>query len=115
MKWVRAEKPLYSSPKTGMWECPDFFPDGEGKHVLKVSFRGQDYYVLGKYNPETDEFVPETDFLDAGADYRHDYGKFYACKSFHDSEEQRMVMWGWVPETDSQSDALVKGWSGLQV
>ncbi|PON96019.1 LOW QUALITY PROTEIN: Glycoside hydrolase [Trema orientale] len=132
VNWTRSETPLHSSKKDIMWECPDFFPVGingsdgdnsywvqdqyEKKHVLKVSmFRiSRDYYILGKYSPETEKFEVETDFFEEGSDLRLDYGKFYASKSFYDAEKRRRVVWGWVNESDSDSDAERKGWSGLQ-
>ncbi|PON56376.1 Glycoside hydrolase, partial [Parasponia andersonii] len=132
VNWTRSETPLHSSKKDIMWECPDFFPVGingsdgdnsywvqdqyEKKHVLKVSmFKiSRDYYILGKYSPETEELKVETDFFEEGSDLRLDYGKFYASKSFYDAEKQRRVVWGWVNESDSDSDAERKGWSGLQ-
>ncbi|XP_062098391.1 beta-fructofuranosidase, insoluble isoenzyme CWINV3-like isoform X1 [Humulus lupulus] len=130
VNWTRSVAPLHSSQKTAMWECPDFFPVGingsdgdnsylngdqyEKKHALKVSFDSRDYYVLGQYSPETEEFKVETDFMDEGSDLRLDYGKFYASKSFYDSEKKRRVVWGWVNESESDADATKKGWSGLQ-
>lgn len=133
VNWTRAKAPLHWSKKNVMWECPDFFPVGingsdgdnyylvqdqyEKKYVLKVSMYliSHDYYVLGKYSPETEEFKVETDFFEDGSDLRLDYGKFYASKSFYDPEKMRRVVWAWVNESDSDSDAMRKGWSGLQV
>lgn len=135
IKWKRASSPLHSSTKTKMWECPDFYPVVENssygseadyssdqdhqrlnvKHVLKASFKDRDYYILGKYAPETDKYVVETDFLDVGSDLRYDYGKFYASKTFYDSAKRRRVLWGWITESDSVPDDKNKGWSGLQV
>ncbi|PON96018.1 Glycoside hydrolase [Trema orientale] len=130
VKWTRFETPLHSSKNTIMWECPDFYPVGingsdgnnhytvrdqyEKKYVLKASFNNSDHYVVGKYAPETEEFKVKTDFLEDGSDLRYDYGKFYASKSFYDGEKRRRVIWGWVSESDSGSDAKRKGWSGLQ-
>ncbi|GMN23253.1 hypothetical protein TIFTF001_049071 [Ficus carica] len=130
VKWNRTNNPLHSSAKSIMWECPDFFPVSLGstngvdfsydqdqsdiKHFLKVSFNSRDYYILGKYDPKTDDFVVESDFLDAGSDLRLDYGKFYASKSFYDSAKKRRILWSWVNESDSDADSVKKGWSGLQ-
>jgi beta-fructofuranosidase len=124
VEWIRSDNPLHSSTKTGMWECPDFYPvsanntNGEekfSKHVLKASFKNQDHYILGNYMPMTDKFEVDTDFLDEGLDLRYDYGNFYASKTFYDSGKKSRILWGWVIESDSESDDIEKGWSGLQV
>ncbi|CAK7352936.1 unnamed protein product [Dovyalis caffra] len=129
VNWTRSDNPLHSSVKTEMWECPDFFPVGISstngvdtssqdkytKHVLKASFNHHDYYILGSYMPEKDKFSVETDFMDStGMDLRYDYGKFYASKTFFDSAMKRRILWGWINESDSESDDIKKGWSGLQ-
>ncbi|KAB8982105.1 hypothetical protein FH972_026891 [Carpinus fangiana] len=123
VEWIRSDNPLHSSTKTGMWECPDFYPvsanntNGEekfSKHVLKASFKNQDHCILGNYMPMTDKFEVDTDFLDEGLDLRYDYGNFYASKTFYDSGKKRRILWGWVIESDSESNDIEKGWSGLQ-
>ncbi|KAF2307647.1 hypothetical protein GH714_030580 [Hevea brasiliensis] len=69
-QWVKAKHPLHSAPKTGMWECPDFFPAslsgaygldpsvvGQNvKHVFKVSLdiTRYEYYTVGTYDKEED-------------------------------------------------------------
>ncbi|TXG46444.1 hypothetical protein EZV62_028053 [Acer yangbiense] len=45
---------------------------------------------------------------------RYDYGKFYASKTFFDSDKNRRILWGWVNESSSVDDDIKKGWSGLQ-
>ncbi|KAK6243747.1 hypothetical protein QUC31_010156 [Theobroma cacao] len=128
VNWIRSTNPLRSSAKTGMFECPDFYPvsingnygidtssqDKLTKHVLKASFNGNDYYILGSYTPQTDNFSAESDFLDSSFDFRYDYGKFYASKTFYDSSKKRRISWGWIAEMDGDANALEKGWSGLQ-
>ncbi|CBI20652.3 unnamed protein product, partial [Vitis vinifera] len=83
---ILSQTPLHSSNKTGMWECPDFYPvsissrngvetsvqNAETRHVLKASFNGNDYYIMGKY---------------------------------------RRILWAWIQEADKDTE---KGWSGLQ-
>ncbi|XP_059644934.1 beta-fructofuranosidase, insoluble isoenzyme CWINV1 [Cornus florida] len=129
--WTRSQKPLHSSNKTIMWECPDFYPvniHGKNgvdtsmqggatatKHVLKASFNSSDYYVVGNYEPKTDQYLVVTDFMDGTQPpLRYDYGKFYASKTFYDSAKQRRILWGWINESDRESDDIKKGWSGLQ-
>ncbi|XP_030945692.1 beta-fructofuranosidase, insoluble isoenzyme CWINV3-like [Quercus lobata] len=128
VNWTRSNKPLHSSTKTGMWECPDFYPvrinsqnginnfaqDKFTKHVLKASFNGQDHYILGNYIPQTDNFSIEYDFMETGFDLRNDYGKFYASKTFYDSAKKRRILWSWVAESDTALDAIIKGWAGIQ-
>ncbi|XVE90403.1 hypothetical protein DITRI_Ditri20bG0075000 [Diplodiscus trichospermus] len=127
IRWNRSTSPLRSSARTGMFECPDFYPvsingnygvdtssqDKFNKHVLKTSFNGNDYYILGSYTPQTNNFSAESDFLDSGSDFLYDYGKFYASKTFFDNSKKRRISWGWIAEMDGDPNAL-KGWSGLQ-
>ncbi|RZC81939.1 hypothetical protein C5167_044514 [Papaver somniferum] len=126
----QAEHALHWAKDTGMWECPDFFPvsvDGkEGldtsvlgpnvKHVFKVSLDDtkHDYYTIGTYNPEKDKYTPDEGSIDNDSGLRYDYGKFYASKTFFDSEKNRRVLWDWVNESSSVADDIKKGWAGLQ-
>ncbi|KAM0070469.1 putative glycosidase [Helianthus debilis subsp. tardiflorus] len=127
--WTRSAKPLQFSRETNMWECPDFYPvSNTGKdgidtsfqgnntmHVLKVSFDSHDYYVIGMYDPQMDQFLLATsDFNVSNTQLQYDYGRFYASKSFYDGAKKRRVLWGWVNEGDNPLDAFKKGWSGLQ-
>ncbi|CAK9139249.1 unnamed protein product [Ilex paraguariensis] len=128
INWTRSQDPLHFSLKTGMWECPDFYPldiKGENglnssvqgratKHVLKASFNDHDYYIIGDYEPQTDSFEPQTDFMDSSFQLRYDYGNFYASKTFYDSSKKRRILWGWILEADSKTDDINKKWSGLQ-
>ncbi|XP_056698531.1 beta-fructofuranosidase, insoluble isoenzyme CWINV3 isoform X2 [Spinacia oleracea] len=130
VKWTRSEKPFHSSTRTGMWECPDFYPvsidskDGvenylkkeDTKFVLKASFLDHDHYVLGFYKTETNEFeVDITDFMEDNTDWRYDYGsKFYASKTFFDGEKKRRILWAWILEANGRENDKKKGWSGLQ-
>ncbi|CAN0840863.1 Beta-fructofuranosidase, insoluble isoenzyme CWINV3 [Linum grandiflorum] len=129
-KWTKAEHPLYSSPGTGMWECPDFFPvslnDTNGvdtsvvnpgvKHVLKLSsfVHLHDYYMIGDYAADVSKYVPEIDYTGKVSDLRYDYGKFYASKTFFDKPKSRRILWGWLNESDSSEDDIAKGWAGVQ-
>ncbi|KAL8195781.1 hypothetical protein R6Q57_025534 [Mikania cordata] len=128
--WKRYEKPLASAQATGSWECPDFFPvplnstngldtsvyGGSVKHVMKAGFEGHDWYTIGTYFSDGENFLPQNGLSLSGStlDLRYDYGQFYASKSFYDDSKQRRVLWAWVPETDSQEDDIEKGWAGLQ-
>ncbi|KAJ8774866.1 hypothetical protein K2173_018125 [Erythroxylum novogranatense] len=128
LSWTKSESPIYSTDKTGMWECPDFYPvrinSSEGvdnsilnpniKHVMKAGFSSHDYYILGTYVPEMDKYTPDTNFTGTTVDLRYDYGKFYGSKTFFDSVNRRRILWAWVNESDSSEDDIRKGWSGLQ-
>ncbi|XP_017983748.1 PREDICTED: beta-fructofuranosidase, insoluble isoenzyme CWINV6 isoform X1 [Theobroma cacao] len=126
--WTKYQDPLHSSAKTGMWECPDFYPvsinstngvdtsvkNPSVRHVMKASFNSHDYYIVGTYVIELEKFLPDSDFTGTSLDLRYDYGKFYASKTFFDSKKNRRILWGWVNESDGTEDDLQKGWSGLQ-
>lgn len=129
VNWTRIEKPLHSSARTGMWECPDFYPvnmngkkgvenyleSGNVKYVLKASLLDHDHYILGHYNTEMNEFEVETASFMEATDWRYDYGgKFYASKTFFDGKKQRRILWGWVQESNGPVDDIKKGWSGVQ-
>ncbi|CAL9054953.1 unnamed protein product [Musa banksii] len=131
VRWERADSPLHSSSASGMWECPDFFPvpiEGrEGldtsvnskdvRHVLKMSLMEpqSDYYMLGTYDETRDIFVPDNAADDYRMWLRYDYGKFYASKTFFDAKKKRRILWGWLNESDTESDDIAKGWAGIQI
>ncbi|XP_059303688.1 beta-fructofuranosidase, insoluble isoenzyme CWINV3-like isoform X2 [Lycium ferocissimum] len=114
--WTEAEHPLHSSNETGMWECPDFFPVSKDKHVLKASvFRSLvEYYTVGTYDRHTDIYVPDAGSVDNESGLRLDYGKYYASKSFYDSDKKRRILLSWINESTSANIDIMKGWSGLQ-
>ncbi|XP_042479921.1 beta-fructofuranosidase, insoluble isoenzyme CWINV1-like [Macadamia integrifolia] len=130
IKWERVDHPLYSAKKTGMWECPDFFPvsvnseDGldtsatgpHVKHVFKVSLDDtrHEYYTIGTYNLKKDKYVPNKGFIDSDSGLRYDYGKFYASKTFFDNSKNRRILWGWINESTTPHADVKKGWSGVQ-
>lgn len=103
LHWIKAKHPLHSAEKTGMWECPDFFPVSKNstigldtstigshvKHVLKVSLDDtkKEYYTIGRYNLAKDKYVPDKGSVESDSGLRHDYGKFYASKTFFDSQK----------------------------
>jgi beta-fructofuranosidase len=87
-----------------MWECPEFFPLGDG-HVLIYSTEGRAHWVSGKLDAETMRFQPATQgLLDAGA--------FYAPKTQLDANGDR-ILWGWVQETRSPDAFEAAGWAGM--
>ncbi|KAH9612981.1 hypothetical protein KSS87_009449 [Heliosperma pusillum] len=124
------DKPLHAVPGTGMWECVDFYPVsttslngldtsviGPGvKHVLKASLddNKQDHYALGTYDIDSETWTPDNPEMDVGIGLRVDYGKYYASKTFYDQNTGRRILWGWVGETDTEDDDLLKGWASLQ-
>ncbi|KOM24937.1 hypothetical protein LR48_Vigan27s000700 [Vigna angularis] len=121
---------LHAVPGTGMWECLDFYPvsinGSKGldtsvngpyvKHVLKASLDNArvDSYAIGTYFVENDTWVPDNPLKDVGIGLLLDYGRYYASKTFYDKEKGRRILWGWVNETDIESDDLRKGWASLQ-
>ncbi|PSR93342.1 Beta-fructofuranosidase, soluble isoenzyme I like [Actinidia chinensis var. chinensis] len=121
---------MHAVPGTGMWECVDFYPvsttgrngldtsvNGPGiKHVLKASLDDEkkDFYALGTYDTINDKWTPDDPELDVGVGLRVDYGKYYASKTFYDHNKQRRILWGWIGETDSEYDDLMKGWASVQ-
>ncbi|KAL5742166.1 hypothetical protein ACOSP7_028898 [Xanthoceras sorbifolium] len=130
VNWIKAKHPLHSSPETGMWECPDFYPVsvmgktgldtsfmGQSvKHVLKVSLNVTrcDYYTVGRYVRNKDKYVPNNNSVDGWSRLRYDYGNFYASKTFFDAAKNRRILWGWANESDSPHDDVQKGWAGIQ-
>uniref|UniRef100_A0A5B6ZY93 beta-fructofuranosidase n=1 Tax=Davidia involucrata TaxID=16924 RepID=A0A5B6ZY93_DAVIN len=121
---------LHAVPGTGMWECVDFYPisetqengldtsvNGVGvKHVVKASLDDDknDYYALGTYNADLIKWIPDDPKVDVGIGMRYDYGRFYASKTFYDENKKRRVLWGWIPETDSERADVKKGWASVQ-
>lgn len=117
--WVRAKHPLHATNGSGMWECPDFYSlkGKRRKYVLKMSVgeAQSDHYMLGRYDEDNDVFVPNNAVDDYRMWLRYDYGEFYASKTFFDQKQQRRILWAWVNESDSASDDVAKGWSGIQI
>lgn len=122
---------MHSVSGTGEWECVDFYPiaangsngldtsaNGPGiKHVLKASLDDTkvDVYAIGTYNSTTDKWTPDNPKEDVGIGLRVDYGRYYASKSFYDQNKKRRILWGWINETDTDTDDLEKGWASVQV
>ncbi|GAV92148.1 Glyco_hydro_32N domain-containing protein/Glyco_hydro_32C domain-containing protein/DUF3357 domain-containing protein [Cephalotus follicularis] len=129
-KYELLEGFLHAVPGTGMWECVDFYPvavngslgldtsaNGPGiKHVLKASLDDtkKDHYALGTYDPISNKWTPDNPKMDVGIGLRLDYGWYYASKTFFDQNKQRRILWGWINETDTESDDLQKGWASVQ-
>ncbi|XAR64711.1 Beta-fructofuranosidase [Bertholletia excelsa] len=129
-RWTKAQHPLHSVAKTGMWECPDFFPvavdseigldtshtEGNIKHVLKVSLdlTRYEYYTVGTYLRDKDRYIPDNTSDDGWAGLRFDYGNFYASKTFFDPSKNRRILWGWANESDTPKEDVQKGWAGIQ-
>ncbi|KAL0840866.1 hypothetical protein ABMA28_014670 [Loxostege sticticalis] len=99
-----------------MWECPDFF-ELDGKFVLLMSPQGmepegdryknthQTGFIIGSFNYETFEFVPEVEFQEI--DYGHD---FYATQTM-EKDGKRYVI-GWFNMWDVPYPEDVDGWAG---
>ncbi|CAN4117321.1 unnamed protein product [Withania somnifera] len=131
MKWIKAKHPLHSSPNTGNWECPDFFPVSlKSSNGLHVSYHGKnmkhvlknsldvtrfEYYTIGVYDTKRDVYIPDNHSIDGRKGLRLDYGNFYASKSFYDPSKNRRIVWGWTNESDVlPEDDIRKGWAGIQ-
>ncbi|XP_027356926.1 fructan 6-exohydrolase [Abrus precatorius] len=130
VNWKVDPNPFYASDNTGVCECPDFFPvsingtngvdtsvqNPSVRHVMKIGYLRiqHDYYFLGKYLSDQDKFIADTKFTGTSLDLRYDYGKFYASKSFFDYAKNRRILWGWVNESDTTQDDIMKGWAGVQ-
>lgn len=99
-----------------MWECPDFF-ELNGKYVLLMSPQGlepqgdrykntyQTGYIIGSFNYETFEFVPEVDFEEI--DFGHD---FYATQTMEKDGKRYVLGWFGMWEVPHPEDA--DGWAG---
>ncbi|KAH7867135.1 hypothetical protein Vadar_029280 [Vaccinium darrowii] len=130
ISWTEAKQPLHSAADTGMWECPDFYPVsnhstngietsmiGHGvKHVMKASLDDtkHEYYTIGTYDYVKDIYIPDKGSVEGDTGLRYDYGKFYASKTFFDSEKNRRILWGWINESTNATIDVTKGWSGVQ-
>lgn len=122
---------LHEVPGTGMWECVDFYPVSTNgskgldtsvnapgvKHILKASLDDTkvDHYAIGTYYAGNDTWVPDNPKEDVGIGLKVDYGRYYASKTFYDQNKERRILWGWINETDTESDDLRKGWASVQV
>ena len=83
------------------FECPDFFPLGEG-HVLLTS-RGKTYWHAG--NCAGHRFTrAKWGVVDGGA--------LYAAKTLLDDRGRR-ILWGWIREERSSEAQRAAGWSGV--
>lgn len=99
-----------------MWECPDFF-ELNGKYILLWSPQGmepagdryknlyQTGYVIGNFNYDTFEFVPEVGFQEI--DFGHD---FYATQTLENDGKRILVAWFGMWETGFPEAA--DGWAG---
>ncbi|KAH7553981.1 hypothetical protein JRO89_XS12G0090200 [Xanthoceras sorbifolium] len=106
--WTPAEKPLHSAEAHG-WK--------KVKYVLKNSLdeTKHDYYTFGTYDVVKDKYFPYKGMTKGDLGLRYDYGKFYASKTFFDSEKQRRILQGWANESSSVKDDVQKGWTAVQV
>ncbi|XP_063824690.1 sucrose-6-phosphate hydrolase-like [Ostrinia nubilalis] len=99
-----------------MWECPDFF-ELDGKYILLMSPQGmepqgdrykntfQTGYIIGNFNYETFEFVPEVGFQEI--DYGHD---FYATQTIGNDGKRYVV--GWFGMWEVPHPEAADGWAG---
>jgi beta-fructofuranosidase len=130
--WEQVDKPLFTLPETGMWECVDFYPVGfdsipqsstlpahnsSHKYVFKRSlFTSQhDVYTLGSYAAHT--FTPDNPELDniGFESFCYDCGGSYASDSFFDPVKQRRIVLSWVNGSETTALAIERGWAGFLV
>nr|WEI57619.1 putative GH32 family protein [Macrocentrus cingulum] len=99
-----------------MWECPDFF-ELDGKFILLMSPQGiaaqgdrfknlyQTGYIVGNFNYETFEFIPEVEFQEL--DFGHD---FYAAQT-NEVDGKRYVV-AWFNMWEQPHPEAIDGWAG---
>ncbi|KAL4702348.1 hypothetical protein ACJJTC_016414 [Scirpophaga incertulas] len=99
-----------------LWACPDFF-ELNGKYVLLISPQGiqpqgdryknayQTGYLIGDFNYETFEFVPETEFQEL--DFGHD---FYVAQTMEENGKRYVV--GWFSMWEQKYPEAEDGWAG---
>jgi beta-fructofuranosidase len=86
-----------------MWECPDFFPLGD-RHVLIYSTEHATFWEVGTFDESELRFHSDSKGI-------LDHGAYYAPRSMVD-ENGRRILWGWLQETRTRSEATQAGWSG---
>jgi beta-fructofuranosidase len=86
-----------------MWECPDFFKLGD-KYVLIYSTERKVFWESGDLDPQSMVFHSQKRGL-------LDFGSFYAPKTQTAANGDR-ILWGWIPETRSESEFSIAGWAG---
>ncbi|ORC83625.1 beta-fructofuranosidase-like protein, partial [Trypanosoma theileri] len=96
-----------------MIEHPEFFQLEEDEYYLKVStmISGQDYWVYGNYTKNPDNKTIYLEDFARGRTYI-DYGRWYASKQNYDPILKRTILWGWIPEEDTEAAMKTLGWSG---
>jgi beta-fructofuranosidase len=92
-----------------MWECPNFFPLGDG-HVLILSAQSAQgellypVYYAGAFDGE--RLAPR----------RHDilvHGSIFYAPQVLRLADGRTLMWGWLKEGRPEREALTTGWAGV--
>lgn len=105
--------PLYKSNREWTTEvedcaCPDFFPIGQGKHMLLMHshmpyFQAQ--YYIGTWDSKAEKFVPESH-----GKMNWPGGHLAAPETLVDDNGRR-IFWGWVRE--GRKGASSKGWGSV--
>ncbi len=90
-----------------MWECPDFFPLGDG-HVLIHSVGSAEgrktLWQSGHLEKATMRFTVQRE-----GELNH--GPYYAPKTQLDADGNR-ILWGWIPEDRPEAEFAKVGWAG---
>ncbi|KAH7576021.1 hypothetical protein JRO89_XS02G0278600 [Xanthoceras sorbifolium] len=67
-----------------------------------------DYYTVGTYDAVKNKYFPDKGMIEGDSGLRYDYGKFYASKTFFDSEKHRRILRGWAGVQDGWLDKCGK-------
>lgn len=86
-----------------MWECPDFFPLGQG-HYLHYSTENKVIWTTGDYDARAHTYSSRRQGV-------LDHGAYYAPKSFL-APGGRRILWGWIRETRPEAEYAAAGWAG---
>lgn len=87
--------------------------EGNGRVEFDLCSLHQDYYFVGKYGSDRENFIPDVKFKGICSNVRFDYGRFYGLKSFYYAKNWR-ILWAWMSKSFTKLDDIQKGWAGVQ-
>ncbi|KAL5856477.1 hypothetical protein ACOSQ3_003935 [Xanthoceras sorbifolium] len=106
-----ARKPLHPAEGTGTWKLDTSARGKKVKYVLRNNLDEtykHDYYTVGTYDAVKNKYFPDKGMIEGDSGLRYDYGKFYASKTFFDSEKHRRILRGWAGVQDGWLDKCGK-------